>query len=114
MEGIFYLMTVLSISVFAIGLTISSSLSSDMGSFIRLQGKYFDFADYLIVLPFCVWAWLIIAGIFFIKKNWIVISICTVLLIPHIIIIAVSCAYSYGVSGILKMYAAILSFGMIQ
>lgn len=111
---IFYFITFLSILMFAVGLTVDNSLSDNIGTFIGLQKEYFGFADYLILFSFCIWAWLIIVGVLFIKKNWIVVSICISLLIPHIIVIAVTYSYSYSVFYILKMYLVIFSFGFIR
>lgn len=110
---VYYIVAALSIVLFAIGLTMSDSLSKDITKFIGLEVKYFYFADYVGLFAFCLWAWLIVVGILFIPKNWIVISIIIALAIPHMIVIAVSIGYSYGLVRILKMYVAIFSFGFL-
>lgn len=81
------------------------AIEEDIRKFIGLEVKYFYFADYVGLFAFCLWAWLIINNIF-IPKNWIVISIIIALAIPHMIVIAVSIGYSYGLVRILKMYVA--------
>lgn len=67
----------------------------------------------IIGVPFSIWAWLIIVGLLFIKKNWIIITLLITLAIPHVISIAILYAYSYSVVDILKWYVMILSFGSI-
>ena len=111
---VFYSITVVSIVMFIIGLTMSGSVSGRLSTLIGLKGQYFDFADYLIILPVSIWAWLSIAGFLLIRKNWDVKLVSFILLIPHILLIALSIAHSYGIVGILKMYLAILSFGIIR
>lgn len=110
---VFYSITLLSIIMFIMGLSMNPSISDNVGKFIGLKEGNFDFATYLVILPFCIWAWLIITGLLFVKKNWLVISICLVLLIPHIILIAVYYGYSYGLIDILKRYVSILTFGLV-
>ena len=66
---VYYIVAALSIVLFAIGLTMSDSLSKDITKFIGLEVKYFYFADYVGLFAFCLWAWLIVVGILFIPKT---------------------------------------------
>lgn len=109
---LFYLVTILSVLIFIIGniITITNN-ALNIGIFNALSRDYFDILTMFI--PFSIWAWLIILGTLFVKKNWIVIITCIVLAIPHIVVIVVMHAYSYSVLDILKWYVMILSFGSI-
>lgn len=109
---LFYLVTILSVLIFIIGniITITNN-ALNIGIFNALSRDYFDILTMFI--PFSIWAWLIIFGTLFVKKNWIVIITCIVLAIPHIVVIVVIHAYSYSVLDILKWYVMILSFGII-
>lgn len=106
----FYSITLLSIILFVIGLTMNNSLSQSMGAFIGLRNKYFEFSDYLIIITFCTWAWLVVLGLIFVPKNWIAILTCLTLLAPHIIIIIITYANSESFMDILKLYLAVFSF----
>lgn len=109
---VFYGITIASVLMFVIGMVVTLLYQpSDSDSAGLLSSNYFDFLT--LFVPFSLWAWLIIFGILFVKKNWLVISICIVLAIPHIIIIAVLIGYSYSFLEILKWYVMILSFGGI-
>lgn len=113
-KTVFYAITLLSIVMFIIGLTMSTNVSESMGRFAGLSGRNFDMADYFILIPVCIWAWLIIIGLLAFRKDWKVRLISLGLLVPHILLIALGIAHSYGVMGILKMYAAIFSFGLLR
>lgn len=109
---LFYLTTVVSVLIFIIGniITLIYNQSDNWVSGI-LSRDYFDILT--LFIPFSIWAWLIIFGTLFVRKNWLVVTICIVLAIPHVILIVVLYAYSYSILEILKWYVMILSFGSI-
>ena len=109
---LFYLTTVVSVLIFIIGniITLIYNQSDNWVSGI-LSRDYFDILT--LFIPFSIWAWLIIFGTLFVRKNWLVVTICIVLAIPHVILIVVLYAYSYSILKILKWYVMILSFGSI-
>ncbi len=109
---LFYLTTVVSVLIFIIGNIITLIYNqSDNGVSGILSRDYFDILT--LFIPFSIWAWLIIFGTLFVRKNWLVVTICIVLAIPHVILIVVLYAYSYSILEILKWYVMILSFGSI-
>lgn len=107
LRKIYYLVTILSVLIFLGGM-----LLVDIESLSFLVNNY-NFENIIIGVPFSIWAWLIIVGLLFVKKNWIIITILIALAIPHIIAIVVLYAYSYSILDILKWYVMILSFGSI-
>ena len=109
---LFYLTTVVSVLIFIIGniITLIYKQSDNWVSGI-LSRDYFDILT--LFIPFSIWACLIIFGTLFVRKNWLVVTICIVLAIPHVILIVVLYAYSYSILEILKWYVMILSFGSI-
>ena len=109
---LFYLTTVVSVLIFIIGNIITLIYNqSDNGVSGILSRDYFDILT--LFIPFSIWAWLIIFGTLFVRKNWLVVTICIVLAIPHVVLIVVLYAYSYSILEILKWYVMILSFGSI-
>jgi len=109
---LFYLTTVVSVLIFIIGNIITLIYNqSDNGASGILSRDYFDILT--LFIPFSIWAWLIIFGTLFVRKNWLVVTICIVLAIPHVVLIVVLYAYSYSILEILKWYVMILSFGSI-
>lgn len=109
---LFYLTTVVSVLIFIIGNIITLIYNqSDNGVSGILSRDYFDILT--LFIPFSIWAWLIIFGTLFVRKNWLVVTICIVLAILHVILIVVLYAYSYSILEILKWYVMILSFGSI-
>ena len=109
---LFYLTTVVSVLIFIIGNIITLIYNqSDNGVSGILSRDYFDILT--LFIPFSIWAWLIIFGTLFVRKNWLVVTICIVLAIPHVALIVVLYAYSYSILEILKWYVMILSFGSI-
>ena len=109
---LFYLTTVVSVLIFIIGIIITLIYNqSDNGISGILSRDYFDILT--LFIPFSIWAWLIIFGTLFVRKNWLVVTICIVLAIPHVVLIVVLYAYSYSILEILKWYVMILSFGSI-
>ena len=109
---LFYLTTVVSVLIFIIGNIITLIYNqSDNGVSGILSRDYFDILT--LFIPFSIWAWLIIFGTLFVRKNWLVVTICIVLAIPHVILIVVLYAHSYSILEILKWYVMILSFGSI-
>ena len=109
---LFYLTTVVSVLIFIIGNIITLIYNqSDNGVSGILSRDYFDILT--LFIPFSIWAWLIIFGTLFVRKNWLVVTICIVLAIPHVILIVVLYAYSYSILEILKWYVMFLSFGSI-
>ena len=103
----YYLVAIVSVLTFLGGM-----LLTDVESLSFLLNNH-SFENIVIGVPFSIWAWLIIVGLLFVKKNGIVITIIIVLAIPHIIAIALLHAYSYNILEILKWYVMILSFGSI-
>ncbi|MEG0291823.1 MAG: hypothetical protein RR495_04160 [Anaerovoracaceae bacterium] len=111
-KKLFYLTTIVSVLLFIIGNVITVMYNPlNNGVFGGLSRNYFDMLTMFV--PFSMWAWLIIFGTLFVKKNWVVVAICVALAIPHIILIVVLHAYSYNILEILKWYVMILSFGTI-
>ena len=109
---LFYLTTVVSVLIFIIGNIITLIYNqSDNGVSGILSRDYFDILT--LFIPFSIWAWLIIFGTLFVRKNWLVVTICIILAIPHVVLIVVLYAYSYSILEILKWYVMILSFGSI-
>ena len=111
---LFYLTTVVSVLIFIIGNVITLIYiynTSNNGLSGVLSRNYFDILT--LFIPFSIWAWLIIFGTLFVRKNWLVVTICIVLAIPHVVLIVVLYAYSYSILEILKWYVMILSFGSI-
>ena len=109
-KKIFYGITIFSVLVFIIGNIITMTKNPFNGGIANaLSNEFFDHITMFV--PFSIWAWLIIFAIFFVKKNWVVVTTCIVLAIPHLILIAVLVIDSHSLSEILKWYVMILSFG---
>lgn len=100
------------VAISSILMFLGGMLLVDIESLSFLVNNH-NFENVIIGIPFSIWAWLIIVGLLFVKKNWIIITILIVLAIPHIIAIVVLYAYSYSILDILKWYVMILSFGSI-
>lgn len=108
---IFYIVTAVSLLIFAVGVIITAANGKIDGSVFN---KRLDFlADMTFFIPFCLWAWIVLFGLLFVRKNFLVITICILLAIPHIIFIAVMIGYSNSAVEILKRYVMIFSFGSI-
>ncbi|MDU5742528.1 MAG: hypothetical protein E6Z87_00655 [Finegoldia magna] len=111
-KKIFYGITILSLLVFVIGNIITVTQNPFNGGVSNaLSNEFFDHITMFV--PFSIWAWLIIFAIFFVKKNWVVVTTCIILAIPHLILIAVLVIDSHSLVEILKWYVMILSFGSI-
>lgn len=109
---IFYIFTAISLLIFAVGVIITAVNGRLDGSVFN---KRLDFlADMTFFIPFCLWAWLVLFGLLFVRKNFLVITICILLAIPHIIFIAVMVGYSNSMMEILKRYVMIFSFGSLM
>lgn len=109
---IFYIFTAISLLIFAVGVIITAVNGRLDGSVFN---KRLDFlADMTFFIPFCLWAWLVLFGLLFVKKNFLVVTICILLAIPHIIFIAVMVGYSNSMMEILKRYVMIFSFGNLM
>lgn len=106
LRKVYYFVVISSVLMFLGGM-----LLSDIESLSFLINNNFNIV--VIGIPFSIWAWLIIVGLLFVKKNWIIITILIALAIPHIIVIMVLYAYSYSILDILRWYVMILSFGSI-
>ena len=108
---IFYIVTAVSLLIFAGGVIITAANGKIDGSVFN---KRLDFlADMTFFIPFCLWAWIVLFGLLFVRKNFLVMTICILLTIPHIIFIAVMIGYSNSAVEILKRYVMIFSFGSI-
>ena len=111
-KKIFYGITIFSVLVFIIGNIITMTQNPLNGGIANvLSNEFFDHITMFV--PFSMWAGLIIFAIFFVKKNWVVVTTCIVLAIPHLILIAVLVIDSHSLSEILKWYVMILSFGSV-
>ncbi|WP_237036769.1 hypothetical protein [Mediannikoviicoccus vaginalis] len=109
---IFYIFTAISLLIFAVGVIITAVNGRLDGSVFN---KRLDFlADMTFFIPFCLWSWLVLFGLLFVKKNFLVVTICILLAIPHIIFIAVMVGYSNSMMEILKRYVMIFSFGSLM
>ncbi len=109
---IFYIFTAISLLIFAVGVIITAVNGRLDGSVFN---KRLDFlADMTFFIPFCLWAWLVLLGLLFVRKNFLVVTICILLAIPHIIFIAVMVGYSNSMMEILKRYVMIFSFGSLM
>ena len=109
---IFYIVTAVSLLIFAVGVIITAANGKIDGSVFN---KRLDFlADMTFFIPFCLWAWIVVFGLLFVRKNFLVITICILLAIPHIIFIAVMIGYSNSAVEILKRYVMIFSFGSLM
>ncbi|WP_106460023.1 hypothetical protein [Anaerococcus sp. Marseille-P3915] len=102
----YYSVAIISVVIFLVGMLLVG-----VGDFPFFT--YHNIEYVIIGVPFSIWAWLIIVGLLFVKKNWIVIAIIIASAIPHIIAIALLYAFSYSILEILKWYVMILSFGSI-
>lgn len=112
-KKIFYIGTIISVLIFTIGIIITMFHNPSENSVINFfESNYF--AEITMFIPFSIWAWLVILAILFVKKNWVVVTLCILLAIPHIIFIIVLCAFSYSPLEILRWYVMILSFGIIN
>lgn len=109
---IFYIVTAVSVLIFAVGVIITTVNGKLDGSVFN---KRLDFlADMTFFIPFCLWAWLVVVGLLFVRKNFLVVTTCILLSIPHIIFIAVMIGYSNSLLEILKRYVMIFSFGSLM
>lgn len=109
---IFYIVTAVSVLIFAVGVIITAVNGKLDGSVFN---KRLDFlADMTFFIPFCLWAWLVVVGLLFVRKNFLVVTTCILLAIPHIIFIAVMIGYSNSLLEILKRYVMIFSFGSLM
>lgn len=111
-KKIFYGITIFSVLVFVIGIIVTVTQNPLNGGVANALNN--ELIDHITMfVPFSMWAWLIIFAIFFVKKNWVVVTTCIVLAIPHLILIAVLVIDSHSLSEILKWYVMILSFGSV-
>lgn len=109
---IFYIVTAVSLLIFAVGVIITAANGKIDGSVFN---KRLDFlADMTFFIPFCLWAWIVVFGLLFVRKNFLVITICILLAIPHLIFIAVMIGYSNSALEILKRYVMIFTFGSLM
>ena len=111
-KKIFYGITIFSVLVFVIGNIVTVTQNPYNGGVSNVLNNEF-FVHITMFVPFSMWAWLIIFAIFFVKKNWVVVTTCIVLAIPHLILIAVLVIDSHSLLEILKWYVMILSFGSV-
>ena len=111
-KKIFYGITIFSVLVFGIGNIVTVTQNPYNGGVSNVLNNEF-FVHITMFVPFSMWAWLIIFAIFFVKKNWVVVTTCIVLAIPHLILIAVLVIDSHSLLEILKWYVMILSFGSV-
>lgn len=111
-KKIFYGITIFSVLVFVIGNIVTATQNPYNGGVSNVLNNEF-FVHITMFVPFSMWAWLIIFAIFFVKKNWVVVTTCIVLAIPHLILIAVLVIDSHSLLEILKWYVMILSFGSV-
>ena len=107
-KKIFYGITIFSVLVFVIGIIVTVTNNPLNGGVANVLNNEF-FNHITMFVPFSMWAWLIIFAIFFVKKNWVVVTTCIVLAIPHLILIAVLVIDSHSLLEILKWYVMILS-----
>lgn len=109
---VFYIVTAVSLLIFLVGVIITAKSGRLDGSVFN---KRLDFlADMTFFIPFCLWAWLVLFGLLFVRKNFLVMTICILLAIPHIIFIAVTIGYSNSALEILKRYVMIFTFGSLM
>lgn len=109
---VFYIVTAVSLLIFLVGVIIAATNGRLDGSVFN---KRLDFlADMTFFIPFCLWAWLVLFGLLFVRKNFLVMTICILLAIPHIIFIAVMIGYSNSALEILKRYVMIFTFGSLM
>ena len=111
-KKIFYGITIFSVLLFVVGIIITVTNNPLNGGVANVLNNEF-FNHITMFVPFSMWAWLIIFAIFFVKKNWVVVTTCIILTIPHLILIAVLVIDSHSLVEILKWYVMILSFGSI-
>lgn len=106
-EKVFYFGSFLSLGIFVLGLLLTFFTNVNVDTFP-------DFAFVSLGLPFALWAWLLIFGIFFVKKNWKLASILVALALPHVIFIIIR-VFGHGDSFLQlgKWYVMILSFGKL-
>lgn len=104
---VYYLVTAISVIVFVMGMMLAGTENS-------IPGVYSEPFSYITMfIPFCLWLWLLIIGILFIKKNWIVNAILVILAIPQIIFAIVLSGFSYSFTEILSWYGMLLTFGLV-
>lgn len=111
-KKIFYGITIFSVLLFIIGIIVTVTNNPLNGGVANVLNNEF-FNHITMFVPFSMWAWLIIFAIFFVKKNWVVVTTCIVLAIPHLFLIAVLVIDSHSLLEILKWYVMILSFGSV-
>ena len=104
---VYYIVAILSVVILIVGLMLTGI---EGFSFFTQVPKL----DYMIIgVPFGLWAWLLIVGLLFIRKNRVVVTILIALMIPNIFAIVLLYEYSYTLLEILKWYVMILSFGLV-
>ncbi len=104
LEKIFYIITIISVLVFAMGLLMSTFTSYNITEL--------DVIDFMVIIPFCTWAWLIIFGLVLFHKDWKICLICGILFLPHLLLLIVDYQYSYSIMDVLKQYLLIFTFGI--
>lgn len=110
-QKIFFGVFIFSVILAAFGFLRTGGMSQNITDIIGISDSFQDY--YLLGTAFSLGTWLFIIGMFFIPKNWLVYTICIIVLLPQLLFIVVSIGYSYTFLDILKNYIFVLSFGTI-
>ena len=116
LRPIFYFFTVLAVALFLIGQILYQWFFWDLYMNNTIDSEKINLYDTVTsFIPYCISLWLFIIGVFFVKKNKLVIAICVVTGILHLIGFYVVWAYSEGsIYPVFDWLIEVLSFGLIK
>ena len=116
MRSIFYFLIVLAVALFLIGQILYQWFFWDLYVNNAIDNEKMNLYDTLTTfIPYCISLWVLIIGVFFVKKNKLVIAICIVTGILHLVWFYVIWFYSdRSLYPVFDWFVEALSFGLIK
>lgn len=116
MRSIFYFLIVLAVALFLIGQILYQWFFWDLYVNNAIDSEKMNLYDTVTsFIPYCISLWVLIIGIFFVKKNKLVIAICIVTGILHLVWFYVIWFYSdRSLYPVFDWFVEALSFGLIK
>lgn len=113
-QKIFYSLALVSILAIAIAFLLPQSAQDKLNTIMDWNGRHFQPADLLLLLPFCAMTWISLFGLFIVPKNFWVWFLSILLLIPVVFLLIITYNLSFDVLYTLKFLVLILSFGLLK
>lgn len=116
MRSIFYFLIVLAIALFLIGQILYKWFFWDLYANNAIDSEKINLYDTVTsFIPYCISLWVLIIGVFFVKKNKLVIAICIVTGILHLVWFYVIWFYSdRRLYPVFDWLVEALTFGLIK